>query len=227
MKNWALIVAALYVLILVVLTVPAIMLAFGPSTGLNGLKTAASAFLDIQYWVWLMVMFAGQLALLSIPVRVASLRPVSRGPVWWTVITGGLMASLLAAGAFLSLYEFFTGGKDHAGESAWWGWTAIALMALTWCLWTLVFMSMSRNTEPSDLVSRQCRALFKGSILELLIAVPTHIAVRCRDYCCAGALTFIGLTMGFSVMLFTFGPAVLVLFIQRWQKLHPRPPEKN
>src|SRR5277367_857992 len=83
MKNWALMVAALYLLILVVLTVPAIMLAFGPSTGLNGLKTAASAYLDLQYWVWLMVMFAGQLALLSIPVRVASLRPVSRGPVWW------------------------------------------------------------------------------------------------------------------------------------------------
>jgi len=60
-----------------------------------------------------------------------------------------------------------------------------------------------------------------------LIAVPTHIAVRCRDYCCAGTLTFIGLTMGFSVMLFTFGPAVLVLFIQRWQKLHPASPPKK
>jgi len=218
MKNWGLIVAALYALILVVLTVPVIMLAFVPSTGL---KAAVSAYLDIQYWIWLMVMFAGQFALLSIPVRVASLRPVSRGPVWWTVITGGLMAGLLAAGALLSLYEFFTDGKKDTGSSDWWGWAAIALVGLTWCLWTVVFIRMSRNTEPSDLVSRQCRILFRGSILELLIAVLTHIAVRCRDYCCAGTLTFLGLTMGFSVMLFTFGPAVLVLFIQRWQKLHP------
>ena len=224
MKNWGLIVAALYALILVVLTVPVIMLAFVPSTGL---KAAASTYLDYQYWVWLIVMFIGQLALLSIPVRLTSLRAVSRGPVWWTVITGGFMAGLLAVGAFLSLYEFFTDSKNGTGTSDWWGWTAIALGMLTWSLWTLVFIRMSRNTEPSDLVTRQCRALFKGSVLELLIAVPTHIAVRCRDYCCAGVLTFIGLTMGFSVMLFTFGPVVLVLFVQRWQKLHPKPPLKK
>ena len=218
MKNWGLIVAGLYVLILLILTVPVILLAFLPQTGLNAAVSVYSAF---QYWIWLMVMFAGQFALLSIPVRVAGLRPVSRGPVWWTVIAGGLMAGLLAAGAFLSLYEFFTFDKNNNGNSDWWGWAAIALVVLTWCFWTLVFMRMSRNTEPADLVSRQCRILFRGSILELLIAVPTHIVVRCRDYCCAGILTFLGLTMGFSVMLFTFGPAVLVLFVQRWQKLHP------
>ena len=67
---------------------------------------------------------------------------------------------------------------------------------------------MSRNTEPADLVSRQCRALLKGSVLELLVAVPTHVVARYRDYCCAGFLTFIGLTMGVSVMLFAYGPAV-------------------
>ena len=49
--------------------------------------------------------------------------------------------------------------------------------------------------------------IFQGSVLELMIAVPTHIVARYRDYCCAGAMTFIGLTMGSSVMLFAFGPA--------------------
>jgi hypothetical protein len=71
-------------------------------------------------------------------------------------------------------------------------------------------------------VTQHCRALFKGSILELLIAVPTHIVARCRDYCCAGFMTFLGLTMGFSVMLFAFGPAVFFLFAERWKRLHPR-----
>jgi hypothetical protein len=80
---------------------------------------------------------------------------------------------------------------------------------------------MSRDTEPADMVSRQCRALLKGSILELLIAVPTHVVARYRDYCCAGFLTFIGLTMGVSVMLFAYGPAVFFLFVERWKRLHP------
>jgi hypothetical protein len=57
----------------------------------------------------------------------------------------------------------------------------------------------------------------------LLIAVPTHIVARCRDYCCAGFMTFLGLTMGVSVMLFAFGPALLFLFAERWKRLHPTP----
>jgi hypothetical protein len=81
---------------------------------------------------------------------------------------------------------------------------------------------MSRMEEEGDFVSRLCRWLFRGSILELLIAVPTHIVARYRDYCCAGVMTFIGLTMGMSVMLFSFGPGVFFLFAARWQRLHPQ-----
>jgi hypothetical protein len=75
--------------------------------------------------------------------------------------------------------------------------------------------------EPRDFVSRLCKSLLKGSILELLVAVPTHIVARCRDYCCAGAMTFVGLTLGMSVMLFSFGPGIFFLFAARWRRLHP------
>jgi hypothetical protein len=169
-----------------------------------------------------MVMFASQFALLAVPVSVVNLRSVTRGPIWRTVLAGGLMAGGLAAGAFLSLYEFMF--RDQ-GKGNWNGWTAIALGVLTWCIWAAVFFRMSRKAEPTDIVSRQCWWLFKGSILELLIAVPTHIVARYRDYCCAGVMTFIGLTMGVSVMLFSFGPAVFILFVERWKRLHPTPPD--
>ena len=66
--------------------------------------------------------------------------------------------------------------------------------------------------------------MLRGSILELLIAVPTHIAARNRDYCCAGFMTFVGLTFGISVMLFSYGPAVFFLYVERWRRLHPEPP---
>ena len=35
--------------------------------------------------LWLAVMFVSQFALLAVPVRVASLRPVTQGPLWQTV----------------------------------------------------------------------------------------------------------------------------------------------
>jgi hypothetical protein len=81
---------------------------------------------------------------------------------------------------------------------------------------------MSRNTNPSVGLSRQCRVLLKGSILELLIAVPTHLVARQRTYCCAGFMTFLGLTLGISVMIFSFGPAVFFLYVDRWRRLHPQ-----
>lgn len=215
MKRWAWIVAALYTALLLVLTVPAILLAFVPKLGPG---EAVKAFAWWPYWAWLAVMFASQLALLAVPVRVASLRPATQGPIWRTVLAGGLMAGGLAAGAFLSIYEFIVRDK---GSSDWFAWTAIVLGILTWCIWTLIFFRMSHDLNAGDLVSRQCRSLFKGSILELLIAVPTHIVARYRDYCCAGFMTFIGLTMGVSVMLFAYGPAVFFLFAERWKRLHP------
>ena len=217
MKRWAWIVAALYAALLLVMTVPAILLAFVPQIKPGD---AIKAFVWWPYWLWLAIMLASQFALLSVPVRVASLRPVTQGPVWRTVLAGGLMAGGLAAGAFLSIYEFIVRDK---GSSDWFAWTAIALGILTWCIWALIFFRMSRDLNAGDLVSRQCRSLLKGSILELLIAVPTHIVARYRDYCCAGFMTFIGLTMGVSVMLFAYGPAVFFLFAERWKRLHPVP----
>jgi hypothetical protein len=216
MKRWALIVAALYIAILATLTVPAGLLAFVPQARLaDGVKV----YLCWPYWLWLVVMFAAQFALLAIPVRAASLRPVTRGPIWRTVLAGGLMAGGLVSGAILSLYEFVFRDRDPGN---WSGWTVITLGIVTWCIWAVVFSRMNRNAQPTDIVSRQCRWLFTGSILELLIAVPTHVVARYRDYCCAGFMTFIGLTMGVSVMLFSFGPAVFILLIERWKRLHPR-----
>jgi hypothetical protein len=221
MKRWAWVVAGLYCLLLAVLTVPAGLLAFAPRAKLT---EGLGVYLCWPYWVWLAVMLIGQWALLSVPVDLAGFRPVRRGPVWRTVLAGGLMAGGLAAGAILSIYEFVFRDK---GDGNWiWG-IALALGVLIWCLWTLVFLRANRSLAPSDLVSRQCRALFRGSILELLIAVPTHIVARYRDYCCAGFMTFIGLTMGISVMLFSFGPAVFVLYVQRWKRLHPARPDET
>jgi len=166
-------------------------------------------------------MFIGQFALLAVPVRFASRRPVTKGALWPTVLAGGLMAGGLFVGAAFSILEFIYGGRD-AGQLP-----ACAMVAgvLVWIIWSVIFFRLSRTAAPPDFISRQCRLLLQGSILELLIAVPTHIVARYRNYCCAGFMTFIGLTMGISVMLFSFGPAVFFLYIDRWRRLHPQSDE--
>ena len=215
MKRWALVVVALYLLILVVLTVPVTLLAFAPQAGA---EEVARVCRFGPYWLWVGVMGLGQAALLVVPVRVASRRRVTRRSLLLPVVTAGLMMGGLAVGAMYSLYEFAR--RDKALEG-WFWWAGIGAGVVIWCVWAVLFYRASRGVEPSGLISRQCRLMLRGSILELLVAVPTHIVARSRDYCCAGVMTFIGLTLGISVMLFSFGPAVFFLYAERWRRLHP------
>ena len=220
MKRWALLVAALYLLILAALTVPVWLLAFGSEFSADSPFLGAShIYGEPAYWIWVIVMVTCQLSLLAVPVRVASHRPITHGALWPTVLVAGLMMGILVAAAFFAMDEFVYEGNT---TKPWISWSGMAAGLLTWGIWAVVFSRAARTEPPRDLVTRQCRLLFQGSILELMIAVPTHIVARYRDYCCAGFMTFIGLTMGISVMLFAFGPALFFLFAERWRRLHPK-----
>ncbi len=214
MKRWAVLVAILYALLLGILAVPGAWLAFAPKIGLTGALGVYGRWLG---WFLLGVMALGQIVFLSVPVRVVSRRPMTRRPLAQTVFAAALMTAALVIGAFCSIYEFAL----HEMGGSWVIWTGIALGVGAWIAWAVIFFRMSRVMEPDDLISRLCKYMLKGSILELMIAVPTHIVARCRDYCCAGIMTFIGLTLGISVMLFSFGPGVFFLFAARWRRVRP------
>jgi hypothetical protein len=214
MKYWTLLVAFLYFLILAVVTWPVGFLAFYQSRDFHIDDIYSSWF----YWSVLGVMMLAQATLLTVPVSVANRRPVSQRSLLFPLIASGLMAGCVVFGTAYSLYEFITKGLTDSD----WGWGMIFCALLVWCLWTVIFYRLSRDKNPRDVISKQCRYLLGGSILELLVAVPTHVVARSRDYCCAGAMTFLGLASGISVMLFSFGPGVFFLFVDRWKKLHPQ-----
>ena len=214
MKRWAVLVVFLYLLVLVTLTSPFILVAFYPAMTA---RDALSAFSEWMYWAGLGVMIVGQAVMLLAPVDLALQRPTSRRSVLWPILASGLMVGLLVVGVVISVDEYIR--KDKATGSLI---ILLPVIFVVWAVWTLVFYRTSRDAAPMDVMTRQCRYLLKGSILELLVAVPTHIVARARDYCCAGFWTFLGIAFGVAVMLFSFGPGVFFLFAARWKRLHPQ-----
>jgi hypothetical protein len=214
MKRWAVLVVFLYFLLLVALTGPLFFVAFSPGANVIDVGTVFSEWV---YWGGLGVMLVAQAVMLLVPVELSLGRPTTRRSVLWPILASGLMVGVLGAGAAISLDEFFRKEKAPSLDMAL-PWVA---MFVLWAVWSLAFYRTGRGAAAMDVVTRQCRYLLKGSILELLVAVPTHIVARGRDYCCAGVLTFLGIAFGVGVMLFSFGPGVFFLFAARWKRLHP------
>jgi hypothetical protein len=215
MKRWAVLVVFLYFLILVALTLPLFFVAFSPGANVHD---ALVIFSEWVYWAGLGVMLVAQAVMLFVPVDLSLGRPTTRRSIFWPILASGLMMGMLGAGAAISIDEFMRKEKAASLDMVL-PWVA---MLVLWVGWSIAFYRTGRGAAAMDVVTRQCRYLLKGSILELLIAVPTHIVARGRDYCCAGVLTFLGIAFGIGVMLFSFGPGVFFLFAARWKRLHPQ-----
>ena len=210
MRRWAFIIVFLYGAMLILITLPMMYLAFiGSETKIDIKVVFTSGYI----WAVFAIFLLCQAALLLVPVRIADKRPVSRSSVIASIIGAGLMAGVLIAGIVVSVGETII--RDALSESMWW--TALAGLLIMWALWGFIFWRWGRALEPKALIERQGRILYRGSILELLIAIPAHIIARHRDYCCAGISTFAGIAFGISVMIFSFGPGVFFLYSERWK----------
>ncbi len=240
MKRWALLTVGLYMLILLVLAGPVVCLCFvdefhltpGSSPSLmDALKgTYGTAFhaimgkedgppdrwacILISPWMWALVMGLAQAALLVVPVRVESRKPVTTRWLIWPLLAALAMLLLLAGGILAAVWETIENTNDLTDPV-----TIIAFVSpvgAIWIAWAIIFGYYTVRGGRANFMTRLARSLVAGSILELLVAVPAHVLARARHYCCAGFGTFWGIAAGISVMLFAFGPAVFVLFARRY-----------
>ena len=237
MKRWAVLTVLLYALALLVLTAPALLIAFGAWAKDPGLHPVLQVYSEAGYWILLVILVGGQALFLLLPIHVSERRLPARRPVRILIfVTGFFLANLLFAGLLsivmagfkedgLFLFRYFSPTSYSTRLS--WGQEEPFLgmlisLPVFWILWALVFRSFAKSDDPNGLVKRATRWLLRGSILELLIAVPSHIIVRRRGDCCAPILTFWGIATGISVMLLCFGPGVFFLFAERFKRLQSK-----
>jgi hypothetical protein len=208
-KSWVGIVVLLYFAALALLALP---LGFFMGKG-------QVPWLEYLPWAWgvAAVFAAGQAVLLALPADLARERPVARRRLLIPVITTGLFLCLLMLAGLGSLLLAITG--DHLDKKISVTLLGLIPLPLFWGVWAWVFYVFHKSDDPRRLLARLMKALLRGSVLELLVAVPSHVIVRHRDDCCAPAGTFLGIATGLSLMLMSFGPGVLFLFARRFREL--------
>jgi hypothetical protein len=148
------------------------------------------------------------LTLMIVPVKTLRRRAVTRRSVWFPIIGSGLLMSGLVLGGGMAFAEFVSEKLDLSYQ------LSIAA-GIVWILWSVIFISITFSVDPAGIGMKLHRFLIAGSVLELLVAVPSHIVVRRRTECCAGIATGMGICIGVVVMFVAFGPSVLLLFYRR------------
>ena len=201
-----------YALIVMALLTPAFLIMVSSST------PSLSDFNEFYQsgWVWMVggVFVLGQFVLLSLSVDTSQKRMRRRSPIVLSAITVGLFLMVVTGAILLSSLVALKLDNDVPvlGTLA----RILVLIFIPWIVWSVLFYLLYKNSD--DPVTRAVAWLFRGSVLELLVAVPSHVIVRRRHECSAPIATGFGIASGIAIMLMSFGPSVLLLFKKRMEQ---------
>jgi hypothetical protein len=212
MRPWVCLTVALYVVLMSILAVPLILLLHDPLDPGDDVLEIVGAF----YVFFAPVLILAEAVLLLVPVSVSQERPVRKRSVVTSAIIGAIpMAALVVAFVICILYMIL--GEDGTDPYLT-RLNVIGSFSILWVLWGTIFWKTFVNEDPRAFTSSMTSWLLKGSILELVVAIPSHIISRRRDECCAPTITLFGIVMGLSIALMSFGPGVVFLFAKRIQQ---------
>ncbi len=213
MRKWGLVVTLFYLVLVLALIVPAtIYFAFFPN-----IKTATQLYAGLRetysYWVvWVLVgmVIFGPVLLLWLSVDTTRKRLKPRTHILVSAVTTAMLLALLTSAVVLAVAAVLWGDRlDQWIKTV----ELLGTLFVPWLVWGILFYRLSHGAD--DAVTRSISWLLRGSVLELLIVVPSHIIVRRRDDCSAPIMTGYGIATGIAIMLLSFGPSVLLLYRKR------------
>jgi len=213
MRKWGIVISLLYALIVVGLLVPVSVFLVGSDSLMRSdfLDRLTDTYQEWGVWIPIGMVLIGQAALLFLSVDTSWKRLKPRMHLAVTCTIASMLAALLCF-AVIECCGVTASESRFLDLIDSWG-KVFALWGGLWILWGAVFYLYLRGS--SQTTTKAVAWLLRGSVLELLIAVPCHVIVRRRNECCAPILTSFGIVTGIAVMLLSFGPSVLLLYKKR------------
>jgi hypothetical protein len=162
------------------------------------------------------VMFAAQALLIFGSGTISLCRPIRRRRLVLPVFVAATMLALLVAGLLIAMWELLY-LDDRYGDDVL-SLVFFLVVGASWIGWGCLLFARLRD-KPRYAVLRKFNTLiFTGSLAELFATVPSHVIVTRRPGCLVGLGTAAGIMAGLCVMIFSFGPAIAILFLRpRWR----------
>ena len=225
-KKWPVIVVVLYASWVTIVFMPVVLffaMWLGNADGPD-LDDLPEFFLTLYgefwpFWIFCGIVILSEALLLMIPVGIVKHRPRPQRGLWATAIAAGVLFAIVVLGIIWSIFAAIFG--DLSIESIVLL-SALVFLLVNWVAWSCIFRAFARNTDPGSYLRRLMKWLLRGTILELLVAVPSHVIVRHKDVCCAHGVTALGIATGLAVMLISFGPGIYFLYAERIESKKPK-----
>jgi hypothetical protein len=141
-------------------------------------------------------------------------KPVRRRRFIYPAVVAGLMMTILLAAIFLALVELLDPLLDPKSNDDLLVFAFFTTLTVSWIGWGLFFFIHFHRRNSFQSIKGLTRTILTGSLISLLINVPSHIIVSRRHQCFAGFATMIGVIAGLCVMLWAFGPGLVLLFLR-------------
>jgi hypothetical protein len=170
-----------------------------------------------QFWAvaFVLLMVASQLIFVFAQGSRELLKPVHRRRILPPILIGSFMMAIPVMGVWAALEEV-TVIQSGLFHGLWGFWTCVAL-AVLWLGWGAFFYLHVRRMSRLDGVRRMEIAIFAGSLFNLLVTIPSHLYVTRKPGCFVGLSTLVGMGAGVVVMFWSFGPAILLMFLHEWR----------
>ena len=214
MRKWGLIVTLFYSLVVLALLMPlGLLLASNSALRASDFRDMYASWIP---WACGVPVILGEILLLWLTVDAVQKRLKPRTHILVSALTAGLFLSVLTVAIILAFGfgvkgdKFFDFLPDSPGALSF-----LIVFGIPWLIWGILFYRLCRNS--TDPVTCAVAWLFRGSVLELLIAVPAHVMIRRRHDCSAPVINSWGIASGIAIMLMSFGPSVLLLYKKRME----------
>jgi hypothetical protein len=129
------------------------------------------------------------------------------------VIVLSFMMTVLTFGLAASLGELFESQwiLDNFFDRAW----SLVFIGVSWLVWSVVFFRHLKGSPRHEIFRRSWVVSFVFSVVALLITVPNHIYVMTeRSGCLTGMFTRFGVFLAAYVLVWAFGPGIILLFLR-------------